>query len=528
MRMRSLLLAFVVCTPALAVPALPDCNTPVPPPAQPPFEGDVPGFGNVFLAAPPLVGAVPRNVELVLGGTLAEIALGFWRIAVVVPGFSGPGLPEIVVPSTVVNDRIVVDGGLLPANSNIRVRIEPSETHPCQGCFGAQEFNFSTTSVVDTVAPVLDDDAVTVHGFVLPSLSDQQACGFFGGDLHVLDVRLSTREPTLFTVAGRGVRTEPTVLVRRQFVDSAAQQLNLSFGRDIAFTLGEPIVVVVTARDLAGNISEPRVVRVRMRSFVDRADPELEALSCSLAAAADVAVPSVLPTHPSLRVVFPFEELPLSLRPVDNDGPEIPLVPVADVFEDARTGHVFETAREIPAGRYDVVNGPCPRCVCPECNVAPGTRVTIDDVTDASAPADPEVKAVLEDPSPDLSEGICHADDAATLIVLAPGVDDVSAPQDLVYDAVIRLKDGLPRPAGAALVPLLRANGDVVVRIPSGPFGRLVGTAFTLTLTARDAAGNTSKTTYENQGDNVDEGGCSAAPVASFLVLAGLLRRRRR
>ncbi len=526
--MRSLLL-LLVCAPALAVPAFPDekvvgatdCTTPVPPPAQPPFAGDAPGFGSVFLISPPPLTNLPRNVEVVLGGSVGDVALGFWRAVLSLEGSSA------VLPSQVIDGHVVVDGGLLPANSALRLRIEPTETNPCQGCFGTQDLSFSTSDVVDTTAPLLDDDAVVMNGFVLPSIVDQQACGFFGGDLHNLSVRLSSREPTLFTIAGRGARTEPTVLLKRQLVGPGAQDLSLSFGRDVAFTLREAVVIVVVARDLAGNVSEPRVVRLRMRSFRDRDESDLVPLVCELEASPDVLVPSRVPRHPALRIVFPFEELPLALRPLDDDGPEIPLVPVADVVEDARTGHVYQTAREIEAGRYDVVAGPCPRCLCPECNAAPRTVVVVNDVVDAAAPAEPQVRAVLDDPSPALSEGACQADDAATLIVLAPGVDDVSAPADLVYDAVIRLADGLPRPAGAALLAWQRADGDTVVRIPSGPFGRLIGAPFTLTLSARDASGRVSKTTYENDVDDDAGGGCGAAPLASVVALAALLRRRR-
>lgn len=521
MRVCFLLLA---CLPAMAVPVV-DCPPPSTAPTfpQPPGEGGrIGGLGTVFLLSPPGGVTVPRNAELILRGSVQELSLGFWSV-VVTSDFAGE-----VVPSSVVNDRVLVTAGLLPADSTIHVTIEPTQTNPCQGCFGTQEFSFSTNDVVDTTAPLIDAAVLSVNGFVLPTIADQQACGDFGGALHAIDVVLAAAEPTFVTIAARGARTEPTVLLQNALVFSAAQQVSLSLGNDVTFNLGEAVVVVLSARDMAGNVSAPRVLRLRMRSFLDRSVPDLLPLSCELAAAPDVFVPSRLPNHPALRVVFAFEDLPLALRLRESDGPDIPLVAIADIVEDARIGHVYQTARSVDAGAYDVVAAPCLRCRCPECNAVPRTQIIVDDVVDERAPSLPAVRSLLDYPSPALSVGRCQPDQASTLLVLSPGDDDVSAATDLMYDAVIRLDDGLPRPAGTALQPWQRANGDIVVGIPSGPFGRLIGSAFTLTLSARDAAGRVSQTTYENSADDAEAEGCATTPTSSLAALLVFFARRRR
>ncbi len=532
--MRSLIFALAL----LPAPALfaqngaaeaPECGAPLPPPPQPPV-GDAPGFsGNLFLAAPPQLNDLPRNVEIRLGGNVFEVELGFWTVV----------LRDAVgneLASSIDEDRVVPADGLLPADSTIFVVIAPTNTNPCQGCFGEQQFQFSTNDVVDNVAPVIDG-SLAVNGYVLPSLAEQQACGFFAGTQHTIEVPLSASEPTLFTVAGRTARGQPTLLLRDALSTPFSNQtVSLSLGNDVVVTLGEPVVVIVTARDLAGNVATPRALRVRMRSFRDRGAAGFVPFNCDLDAAPVVTVPSRLPTNPALRVVFPFEELPLALRPVTG-GDDVSLVPVVDVAEDARVGHVFVTARPVAAGDYDVVTLECPSCLCAGCSAPLRQRITLDDVVDATAAASPQVRDVVDDPSPPLSVGSCQPDGAATIIVLAPAADDVAGPADLLYDAVVRQEGGLPRPAGSALPALLRGNGDIAVRIPSGELGRLGGSNFTLTLTARDVGGNLSQTTYENVVES-PASGCGAAPAPSAVavpvaavllgLLSGLRRRRRR
>ena len=104
---------------------------------------------------------------------------------------------------------------------------------------------------------------------------------------------------------------------------------------------------------------------------------------------------------------------------------------------------------------------------------------------------------------------------------------------DLVYDAVITTDDGLPRPAGEGVVATVRDDGDIALRLPTAPLGRVAGSNFSLTLTARDAAGRTAQTRYENVVDVAAAEGCSGCGgdgAAAFIgVFAfSLVRSRRR
>ena len=227
-------------------------------------------------------------------------------------------------------------------------------------------------------------------------------------------------------------------------------------------------------------------------------------------------------------MLFPFEELPLALRPVDgqNGGVDVPLVPVIDVVDEALGGHVYGVAVAVDAGAYDVVALACPHCTCASCNASPRQRVVLEDVIDEAAPNAPVVKDVIDDAAPDVSTGACVPDDAATLVVLEAAVDDVAGPADLVYDVVVRAEGGLPRPAGTALPALTRANGDVVVRVPTADFGRLAGSDFELTLTARDAGGHTSRGTYTSK-EAEEASGCGGGGAAAVVGAIALLRRRR-
>lgn len=502
----------------IAVPA-PACDVAFPPAPSPPPPPDDEGqfFGNVFFTAPPLgtSQAVPRNVQVRLGGSTSDVGRGFFDIA------SDAGAVHVV------DADVLPDAGLWPANTTVTVTLTPSPTNPCQGCFGQQQITFVTNDVVDDEAPALDVDGVVANGFVLPSIAEQQQCGQFGGNTHTLEVTVPTVEPLFLTVGGRSARNAPTLLLRDGFV-SSTQPLSLSFGNTVVLTLGEAVVLVLTARDLAGNVSPPIALRVRMRSFKDRVTTEIAPLTCALSPRPEVEVPGRLPRNPSLRVLFPFEELPLALRPV-NGGDDVPLVPTADVVDDARGGHVFQTSAPVDAGEYDVVGLACPHCLCASCNALPRQRVVLDDVVDEVAPAGPVVTAIIDDPAPATAVGACHPDDAATLVVLAPAEDDVSGPADLLYDVVVRVDGGLPRPAATALPALRRADGDVVVRVPTAEFGRLAGSDFELTLTARDVGGHTSRGSYTSKED--EEAGCggggSAAGVVG-VVLVALRRRARR
>lgn len=490
----------------------------LPPPPQPGIPGDVP-FGSVVLVSPPAFSVVPRNVEIQLGGSLSDLARGFFSVRL---SAAGETLPSHVDERGVV----VVEGGLLPADATVLLDIDGTETDSCPTCTGGlQQFSFTVSDVIDEEAPVIDDDAIAINGFVLPSLVDQQECGFFTGETHSFEVTLNDDdESASYSIGARSARDEPTILAQ-SLAAGSPRTFAFSFGRESNFNLGDAVVFVVTARDFAGNVSSPVVRRVRMRSFKDRGVPDLAPLSCELAAAPAVNAPAHLPRNPTFRVMFPFEETPLALRP-RNGGDDVSLVPVADIAEDARVGHVFQTARLVEAGDYDLVALPCNRCLCPECNVSPRKRVTIDDVLDEVAAEASDVVAIFDDAAPALSQGVCQPDEAATFVVLSPADDDVSGAADLIYDAVVTTDGDLPRPAGTGLQALRRGDGNVVVRLPTGPLGRLAGSDFKLVLSARDLGGHVTRIVYENV--VADEGGCnSASGVGAAGVLLLLLRRRR-
>jgi len=490
----------------------------LPPPPPPGIPGDVP-FGSVVLVSPPSFAVVPRNVEIQLGGSLSDLARGFFAVRLSVAGETLPSRVDS-------NGVVVVDGGLLPANVDVLLDIDITDTNPCPNCTaGPQQFTFTVSDLIDDEAPVIDDDAITLNAFVLPSLQEQQQCGFFNAETHAFEITIDDDSDANFSIGARSARDEPAILAR-SLAAGAPRTFTFSFGRESSFTLGEAIVFVITARDLAGNVSAPAVRRVRMRSFKDRGAPDLAPLSCELPIGPTVDVPSRVPRNPTLRVVFPFEEIPLALRP-RSGGEDVSLVPVADVAEDARVGHLFQTARLVEAGDYDVVSLSCTRCLCQDCNVGPRQRITVVDVVDEAAAEASNVVAVFDDPAPALSEGACQPDDAATIVVLSPAGDDVSGAADLIYDAVVTTDGDLPRPAGNGLQALRRGDGNVVVRLPTGPLGRLAGSDFTLVLTARDVGGHVTRIVYDNV--VVDEGGCNdAGGAGAGAVLLGLLGRRRR
>jgi hypothetical protein len=317
-----------------------------------------------------------------------------------------------------------------------------------------------------------------------------------------------------------------------------AVQLSLSAEGRVA--PGDDVVVALVARDLAGN-SSAHIRHVRARPFSNVADAdtpidELPGGQCVVDAAPRVRVPARVPANPSLRVSFPFEPVPLALIR-DDDGSSVPLVPGDDLVDDGLVeGGAFAPARALSPGAWRLVSLPCDRCVCRGCTAPVEASFVVDDVVDTTPPAPPVVSGFIDDPQPIPSSPDCAAPHAGTLVALAPGVDDVSGPFDLTYDAVLRLGDDPPRVVGRGLLPLARADGSVVVRLPTSSLGRIIDAAFTLELTARDAAGNASSTTFHNAGRSLEVGCGQAASVSttvmtsttSLALLALLLRRRRR
>jgi hypothetical protein len=335
------------------------------------------------------------------------------------------------------------------------------------------------------------------------------------------------------------VATVPPRLLLDNFVAGPAQRgaVQLSLSADGRVAPGDDVVVALVARDLAGNasahISHVRAQPLAVVAAADTPIDELPGGQCVVAAAPRVRVPARVPANPSLRVTFPFEPVPLALVR-DDDGSSVPLVPGDDVVDDGVVeGGAFAPARPLSPGAWRLVSLPCDRCVCPACTAPLAAPLVVDDVIDTAPPAPPIVDEIIDDPQPIPSSPDCAAPHAGTLVVLAPGVDDVSAALDLTYDAVLRLGDEPPRVVGRGLLPLARADGSVVVRLPTSSFGRIIDAAFTLELTARDAAGNASSATFRNAGRSL-EAGCGQAASASttsttsLALLAIVLRRRHR
>jgi hypothetical protein len=499
-----------------------------PPPIDKP-DGDFPDepfFGSVVLVAPPPgVGPVPRNVELVLAGALAEIEQGFWNIEL-----TGPDGP---VPLVVDGTHIVPVGGLLPPGV-VTLVLAPSPTHPCQGCFPAGRQAFDVTAVVDVTPPRFSE--LVLHDFVPPSLEHQTRCNQFIGTGDIVLASVSVDEVAFIDLAGRHPLVAPRFLSRGSLtVPGLPTGLFGSVASTPLVAPGDDLVVIALARDLAGNVAAPVVSRLRARSMLTVDDPtttldQVTETRCALGALPDVHVPERLPRNPTLRVVFPFEEQPLALRRGEQ---VVPLVPGTELVEDARGGRLFAPAVPLEAGPWNLVSLPCERCVCPECTAPLDRPVTLNDSVDTIAPVAPAVRELIDDAAPARAEGRCVPDRAATLVVLSPGSDDVAGPFDLVYDVVIQRDDEPPRALASALPALRRADGNAVIRVPTAPLGRVVGDPLTLELIARDTAGNVVRATHTV---SVDEsaGGCAAGGSGSPLVvlgsalLSGVLFRRRR
>jgi hypothetical protein len=503
---------------------VPDTAVPLPQVALPP--GPIPGFGTVVLVAPPVdTGPIPRNVELLLAGELAELDQGLLRLRVLVDG--------VDVAFTRDAHRVVVDGGLPPGR--LLVTITSTPQHPCPECVGPQSWAFDVLDLEYETPP--SPPTMLVHAFRPPPAEEQARCGNFFGQNDIMLLAWETAEPMFARVFVRSAATAPQLLADGLVLLPGVQALNVSVDLSV-LPPDEPVVVVVATRDYAGNVGPPVTQRVRRRplSDVDESVPtmfDLEPNTCELPSTTGLAVPSVVPRNAVLRVLFAMEEIPLGLRRVGAADDVVPLVPDAAFVEDGRAGRFLTVPLPVPAGTWDVVDQPCDRCRCPTCALPLAARVEIADVIDTAAPAAPAVVGVIDDPAPARSDGPCRPDRAGTFVVLRPGVDDVSPPLDLTYDAVLTDEAGLRRPVAQGVLPLRRADGDVVLRLPTAPFGRVVGAGRVLELVARDAAGNLSPSASFAL---VDAGPSSPASCAAgsrhgdaaLLTLLVLVVRRRR
>ena len=308
-----------------------------------------------------------------------------------------------------------------------------------------------------------------------------------------------------------------------------------NLGATLPVALGDVFVLAVSARDPAGNVSDARILRVRARSFVDQQTPieDLPPLMCTFELLPQLLAPTLLPRNGRIEVLFPFEKQPLALLPA-NGGDSIPLVPVEEIVVDGALGHTYATALPMPAGSSFTVQAlDCPHCICPTCAASPAGEVVVGAEIDEEAPSPAEVVELIDDADPARAEGICSPDSAATLVVLRPGQDNFAAAGDFRYDVAVRLGDQPARPVGRSLVPLVRADGNMVVRLDTGEVGRLVGEAFELTLDAHDSAGNSARTLYVSDEALAATGcGCSNRSDARLTIVVALLlllplRRRR-
>lgn len=531
--------AFASAFGALAVPAaaqpVPAPDDPcadfrgfgAPPPVPPGDAIAEPGFGGLFVVSPPQ-GAfdVPRNVEIRLGGDVNSLDVEPAQMSVQVFDSTGARVPF---------ERTGLDIELLaplPPNQTFVVRIEGTDANPCPECFGVQELSFTTGEEIDREAPVLDG-APPVHVFVLPNGEQAEQCGVFFGQTHIIMIDFGPQLPsnTWVAVAGKKDGGPPQSLIEI-FNTGQIFPAQTNVGTTVPTALGDVFFVALTPRDLAGNVGEARIVRVRARSFIDQQLPrdQLAPLWCDMPESPAVIAAETLPTNGELAIDFPFEEVPVALRSVDDpDAPVIPLVPLRDTA----SGNVYGTVAPLPAGaEFDVVGLECTQCVCKGCTAFDPQRVVIGNAADDEAPAAPVFVELREDASPPLSiEEQCVPDRPAILAVLQAGVDDGTAATDLRYDATIAIDGQPPVVLGRSLAARDIGGGQVEVRIETGGYGRILGDPLELTLEAIDAAGNRKAASHLH--GQVEEEGCASASPASPAALAfalGLLalaRRRR-
>lgn len=483
-----------------------------------------PGFGFLFVTSPPVGALAPRNVEIRLGGDLSGLDVDPPTVSVEVRDLVGARVP------------MTRDGSVLrpteplPAGETFLVRIEATPAHPCPDCVGTQELAFSTTDEIDTTPPALVGPPAA-NVFVLPPPEEAARCGFFFGTTHqiVVDLGASAPAQTWIDVAARKEGEAPIFLVEA-FNNGAPFPITANAGAQLPVALGDAFYLSFAARDLAGNVGAPKIIRVLARSFVDQTVPAdaLPPLWCEMPEAPSFTVPALLPTNGQVVVDFPFEEVPLALVPageVPGADNVIPLIPL----EETALGHVYGTVSGLPNdASLDIVGLPCPHCVCDRCDDFAPVRISTSEGPDNVPPAAPIVRELLEDTSPEVSaEEACRPDRPALVVVLEPGQDDVAAPLELRYDAVIRLEGGPPRVLATAAAPLRRADGGTVLRLETRDLGRVLGAPFELTLEAVDVAGNRAAVTTFHQPDG--GAGCASSGGTSWtLALLALALARRR
>ncbi len=495
-----------------------------PPPGQ--FPG---GQGFVSLQMPFAGTLIPRNVEIRLTGDLgmldAEPPLYAVRLVRAATG------EPVAVTRTGLRLRPTAP---LAGDEAYTLFVTPTEANPNVQWETEQQYGYITSDVIDEEAPTAPVPSA-VHVFVEPDPRELEACGFFGLPTHIITVHLEGIDPTdlawleLSSMFDEG---SPTLLAQFQ---TSASTVDFSVqGGTQPIALGDDVFVALSARDLAGNVGAASIVRVRARNFADAQQTsitDLDLLMCEMPRAPVVHVPAGdLPLNGRLYVEFPFERVPLALV---ADGVE----PVAlhSVYDGDEGDVLAPVVPLTPGTTYDVVPLPCDRCICEGCRVLPAVgRVTVGEDDDEDAPEAPVIVDLREDLTPPAPEGACQADHAALVVLLEEGVDDRAGAEDLLYDVAASLDDG-PSLQLAHALPAVRVDGDTIaIRVPIAAAGRVLGKRLTLDVTAIDAAGHQSSTTFLREPSGA--AACAATDTSArgvsygavvIVALGALVRRRR-
>jgi MYXO-CTERM domain-containing protein len=483
--------------------------------AQGRAEADIaiaePGF-SVFLQLP-VSGTtnVPLNTKLRIAGSLQDLEgeTPFMRIYL-------ETLDAAPVPFTRVGNQVIPDENLAP--NTTYVFYSDFVEGPCgRDCFG--NFQFTTGTRVDNEPPVFDR-VPNAHAFINDicdfgaSHTFGVAMGFVPEDIAWLEVAvaLGDRAPRKVFAGAVQNRAEPEFFLS---------------GDQTPLALNDAVRFALTPVDLAGHVGEPVIIRTRARSMQILNDAgtlnDVPPVQCALPNFPSPALASAAPRGGLVEVAFPFEATPLSV----TDGErEVALIPV----EDTPAGQRLLPAEDLAPGTWELVAQDCPFCACEGCALDVDGQLEVSELDDAAAPDEPRIVSLDEDLDPAFAEGQCVADDTAIVVTLAAGADDGTAALDLRYHASLRLADALPVQVGRLLAPE-QDGDDVVLRLDTAAYGRLLTEDFELEIVAEDLSGNVSSVARIRHSAGA-AAGCSGsgapAPLFGFAILLGAFLRRRR